>query len=219
MSLSIIAARLRHRDRQLSLTLLGHPIRASSFAPHLALMIGLGVDIEYTRFIAVRCRPACTARLSPEYANVLALTTPAWRCRSPVQRDHLLARWARDGHQPHLQVTRRGGRRSVIRSLVSITRVPAITGYAGTPAARLEGASLACATRCRCGSRQIQNPPWLGDALSLALRVTSAVPMFSLRLAQSTGSARDDGIVPGRVFDLAKGFGSGFQRTRACGPR
>ena len=55
--------------------LLSHAITVPSFAPYIALMIGLGVGIDYALFIVVRYRSGLHDGLSPEDADVLSLTT------------------------------------------------------------------------------------------------------------------------------------------------
>src|SRR5207249_10879714 len=75
MSLPILAAVFGVGIGAVLVTLLSHLITVPSFAPYVALMIGLGVGIDYALFIVVRYRTGLHAELDPESANVLALTT------------------------------------------------------------------------------------------------------------------------------------------------
>ena len=75
MSLPIVAAIAGVGIGLVFVTLLSHFITVPSFAPYVALMIGLGVGIDYALFIVVRYRSGLHDGLDPENANVLALTT------------------------------------------------------------------------------------------------------------------------------------------------
>src|SRR5260221_10049646 len=75
MSLPVIAAVFGVGIGLVFVTLLSHLITVPSFAPYVALMIGLGVGIDYALFIVVRYRTGLHDGLDPESANVLALTT------------------------------------------------------------------------------------------------------------------------------------------------
>ena len=55
--------------------LLSHAITVPSFAPYVAIMIGLGVGIDYALFIVVRYRSGLHDGLDPEHANILSLVT------------------------------------------------------------------------------------------------------------------------------------------------
>src|SRR5205807_5987745 len=75
MSLPVMAAIFGVGIGSVFVTLLSHLITVPSFAPYVALMIGLGVGIDYALFIVVRYRGGLHDGLDPEDANVLALTT------------------------------------------------------------------------------------------------------------------------------------------------
>src|SRR5207237_8546566 len=75
MSLPVLAAIFGVGIGLVFVTLLSHLITVPSFAPYVAIMIGLGVGIDYALFIVVRYRTGLHDGLDPENANVLALTT------------------------------------------------------------------------------------------------------------------------------------------------
>jgi putative drug exporter of the RND superfamily len=68
----------------LSLTgLLGHLFPAPAFAPIIAVLIGLGVGIDYALFIVTRFREALAAGATPEQATVTAMRTAGRTVPSP----------------------------------------------------------------------------------------------------------------------------------------
>src|SRR5205807_3434796 len=60
-------------------------------------------------------------------------------------------------------------------------------------------------------SRQIQKRPWLMAGTGLAILVTIAIPMFSIRLGVADQGNDPTSLTTRRAYDLlAKGFGPGF---------
>src|SRR5437016_11284240 len=69
MSLPVLAAVFGVGIGTVFVMLLSHLITVPSFAPYVALMIGLGVGIDYALFIVVRYRGGLHDGLDPERAN------------------------------------------------------------------------------------------------------------------------------------------------------
>src|SRR5207302_3526598 len=194
-------------------TLLSHVVTVPSFAPYVALMIGLGVGIDYALFIVVRYRTGLHDGLSAEDANVLALTTAGRAvlfagCTVIIS---LLGMFLMGINFIYgLSV---GAVLAVLMTmLASVTLVPAIMGFAGTKLAAKEHKRRHHRdTVAFRWSRQIQRRPWLMAGLSLAVLVTIAIPMFSIHLGAADQGNDPKSLTTRRAYDLlAAGFGPGF---------
>src|SRR5206468_1215964 len=177
------------------------------------LMIGLGVGIDYALFIVVRYRTGLHAELDPESANVLALTTAGRAvlfagCTVIIS---LLGMFMMGINFIYgLSV---GAVLAVLMTmLASVTLVPAIIGFAGDKLAAKEHKRRHHRdTVAFRWSRQIQRRPWLMAGASLAVLVTIAIPMFSIRLGVADQGNDPSSLTTRRAYDLlAKGFGRGF---------
>jgi RND superfamily putative drug exporter len=213
MSLPIIAAIFGVGIGIVWVTLLSHVITVPSFAPYVALMIGLGVGIDYALFIVVRYRVGLHDGLSPEDANVLALTTAGRAvlfagCTVIIS---LLGMFL-IGISFIYGLSIGAVLAVLMTMLASVTLVPAIMGFAGTKLAAKEHKRRHHRdTVAFRWSRQIQRRPWLMAGLSLALLVTLALPVFSIRLGAADQGNDPSSLTTRRAYDLlAKGFGPGF---------
>src|ERR1700730_12323206 len=213
MSLPILAAVFGVGIGLVFVTLLSHLITVPSFAPYVALMIGLGVGIDYALFIVVRYRTGLHDGLSPEDANVLALTTAGRAvlfagCTVIIS---LLGMFMMGiGFIYGLSL---GAILAVLMTmLASVTLVPAIMGFAGNKLAAKEHKRRHHRdTVSFRWSRQIQKRPWIMVGVSLAVLVTLAIPMFSIRLGAADQGNDPSSLTTRRAYDLlAKGFGPGF---------
>jgi RND superfamily putative drug exporter len=213
MSLPIVAAMMGVGIGLAITTLLSHAIGVPTFAPYLALMIGLGVGIDYALLIVVRHRNGLDDGLSPEDAVVLALATAGRAvlfagCTVVVS---LLGMFMM-GINLIYGFSLCAVSAVLVTMLASVTLVPAIIGSAGTKVVAREHHRRhhrdSAAFRW---SRQIQKRPWLWATLSLGLLVTLAIPMFSLRLGVADQGNDPSSLTTRRAYDLlASGFGPGF---------
>ncbi|TML42594.1 MAG: MMPL family transporter [Actinobacteria bacterium] len=213
MSLPILAAIFGVGIGAVFVSLLSHLITVPSFAPYVALMIGLGVGIDYALFIVVRYRTGLHDGLDPEDANVLALTTAGRAvlfagCTVIIS---LLGMFMMGINFIYgLSV---GAILAVLMTmLASVTLVPAVMGFAGAKLAAKEHKRRHHRdTVAFRWSRQIQKRPWLMAGLSLAALLTIAVPMLSIRLGVADQGNDPTSQTTRRAYDLlAKGFGPGF---------
>ena len=213
MSLPIMAAIFGVGIGTVFITLLSHGMTVPSFAPYVAIMIGLGVGIDYALFIVVRYRSGLHDDLDPETANVLALTTAGRAvlfagCTVIIS---LLGMFMMDIN--FIYGLSLGAVLAVsMTMLASVTLVPAIMGFAGTKLAAKEHKRRHHRdTVSFRWSRQIQRRPVLMALLSLAVLVTLALPMFSIRLGAADQGNDPTSLTTRRAYDLlAKGFGPGF---------
>jgi RND superfamily putative drug exporter len=213
MSLPVVAAIFGVGIGSVFVVLLSHVITVPSFAPYVALMIGLGVGIDYALFIVVRYRTGLHDGLDPETANVLALTTAGRAvlfagCTVIIS---LLGMFMMGINFIYgLSI---GAILAVLMTmLASVTLVPAIMGFAGTKlAAKEHKRRHHRETVAYRWSRQIQKRPWTMAGASLVLLVVIALPMFSIRLGVADQGNDPTSLTTRRAYDLlAKGFGPGF---------
>src|SRR5207247_2594199 len=212
MSLPVIAAIFGVGIGIVWVTLLSHIMTVPSFAPYVAVMIGLGVGIDYALFIVVRYRTGLHDGLSAEDANVLALTTAGRAvlfagCTVIIS---LLGMFMMGIN--FIYGLSMGAILAVLMTmLASVTLVPAIMGFAGTKlAAKEHKRRHHRETVAFRWSRQIQKRPWLMAGASLAVLVVIALPMFSIRLGVADQGNDPTSLTTRRAYDLlAKGFGPG----------
>jgi RND superfamily putative drug exporter len=213
MSLPIIAAVFGVGIGSVFVVLLSHLITVPSFAPYVALMIGLGVGIDYALFIVVRYRGGLHDGLSPEEANVLALSTAGRAvifagCTVLVSLLGMFMMGINFIYGLSL-----GAVLTVLMTMAaSITLVPAIMGYCGTKLAAKEHKRVHHReTWAFRWSREVQRFPWIMAGLSLAVLVVLALPMFSIRLGAADQGNDPKSMTTRHAYDmLADGFGPGF---------
>jgi RND superfamily putative drug exporter len=212
MSLPVIAAIFGVSTGLVFVTLLSHLITVPSFAPYVAIMIGLGVGIDYALFIVVRYRTGLHDGLDPENANVLALTTAGRAvlfagCTVIIS---LLGMFMMNINFIYgLSI---GAILAVLMTmLASVTLVPAIMGFAGSKLAAKEAKRRHHReTVAFRWSRQIQKRPVLMVVLSLAVLLPLTLPLFSIRLGVADQGNDPSSLTTRRAYDLlAKGFGPG----------
>ena len=213
MSLPILAAVFGVGIGSVFVVLLSHAITVPSFAPYIALMIGLGVGIDYALFIVVRYRSGLHDGLDPEDANVLALTTAGRAvlfagCTVIISLLGMFMMGINFIYGLSL-----GAIAAVLMTmLASVTLVPAIMAFAGNKlAAKEHKRTHHRETVAFRWSRQIQKRPWMMALGSLAVLVVIALPMFSIRLGAADQGNDPTSLTTRRAYDLlAKGFGPGF---------
>ena len=213
MSLPIIAAIAGVGIGLVFVALLSHIITVPSFAPYVALMIGLGVGIDYALFIVVRYRSGLHDGLDPENANVLALTTAGRAvlfagCTVIIS---LLGMFIMG--IDFIYGLSIGAVLAVLMTmLASVTLVPAIMGFAGTKlAAKEKKRKHHRDTAAYRWSREIQRHPVSMALVSLGILLVLAIPMFSIRLGVADQGNDPTSQTTRRAYDLlADGFGPGF---------
>ncbi len=213
MSLPVIAAIFGVGIGSTFVVLLSHVMSVPSFAPYLAVMIGLGVGIDYALFIVTRYRGGLHDGLSPEDADVLALTTSgrAVLFAGSTVIISLLGMFMIGVNLIYGFAI--GAVLAVLMvMLASVTLVPAIIGFAGQKlAAKEHKRTKTHETPAYRWSRQIQRRPWLWGGLSLVLLLALAIPLFSIRLGASDQGNDPPSYTTRQAFDLlAQGFGPGF---------
>jgi putative drug exporter of the RND superfamily len=207
-----------------------HVTSMSNVAPELALMIGLGVGIDYALFIVTRFRENYVTFRDVERSVIEAMDTSgrAILLAGTTVIIALLGMFATGvSFMYGLAIA------SVLAVLLtlaaSLTVLPAMLSRWGhrlvrepgtrrrpfsrrspTPSG-VEAIAVASRSRWRQWSQLVQARPWPLAIISLGLMVALLLPVFALRLNPSDAGNDPAGTSTRQAFDLlAKGFGSGF---------
>jgi RND superfamily putative drug exporter len=211
-----------------------HVTNMSNISPELALMIGLGVGIDYSLFIVTRFRESYLEFGDVERSVVEAMDTSgrAILLAGATVVIALLGMFATGvAFMYGLAIA---AVIAVLLTLVaSLTLLPALLSRFGSRLVRLRGAGRGLNGRRRTAvagadgaspsvtaprrsawrrwSEMVQARPWPLAVVSLAVMVALLVPVFAMRL-DSSDAGNDPGSTSSRhAFDLlAKGFGAGF---------
>jgi putative drug exporter of the RND superfamily len=211
-----------------------HVTNMSNISPELALMIGLGVGIDYSLFIVTRFRESYLEFGDVERSVVEAMDTSgrAILLAGATVVIALLGMFATGvAFMYGLAIA---AVIAVLLTLVaSLTLLPALLSRFGprlvrprgarrglngrrrTAVAGTDGASASVTASRRSAWRRwsetVQARPWPLAIVSLAVMVALLVPVFAMRL-DSSDAGNDPGSTSSRAaFDLlAKGFGAGF---------
>jgi putative drug exporter of the RND superfamily len=193
-------------------------LNVPEFTPQLAMMIGIGVGIDYALLIVTRFRQHLHAGDDPETAVVIALTTAG---RSVLFAGTivvisflgiLLMGFS------FVEGVAVGGAASVFVTMVaSLTLLPAMMGFAGKSIDRWslprfhaldENDETRLAYRW---SRVIQRRPAIAAIAGGLAVIVLAIPLFSIRLGQADAGTGDPTKSSRRAYDLlSEGFGPGF---------
>jgi RND superfamily putative drug exporter len=213
MSLPILAALFGIGSGSALVVLLSHVMTVPSFAPQIAVMIGLGVGIDYALFIIVRYRTGLHDGLDPESADILALTTAGRAvlfagCTVVISLLGMFMMGINFIYGLSL-----GAILAVLLVLLaSETLVPAIIGFAGSKLANRQRTQRHHRdTWAFRWSRQIQARPWPMALSSLAVLVVLALPLLSIHLGVADQGNDPPSQTTRQAYDLlATGFGPGF---------
>jgi RND superfamily putative drug exporter len=198
--------------------LLANFINVPNFTPQVASMIGIGVGIDYALFIVTRYRQHLHEGMDPEQSVVVALTTSG---RAVVFAGTIVVISFLGillmGF-PFIEGIAVGGALAVlVTMLASITLLPALIGFVGQNIDRLHIPRLRkVETTGRQSfwfrwSRIIQRRPWLTGLAGLAVLITLAIPLFSIRLGLADAGNDPEELTTRRAYDLiSEGFGPGF---------
>ena len=218
MGLPLLTALLGLGVALLTIPLLSLVIDVPIFGPSLAVMIGLGVGIDYALFIITRFRSCLHEGASSEDACATALATSGRAvifagltvCISMLG---LLVM----GISFVYGMAASAMAAVLVTVLASITLLPALLGFAGPAVDRLAIPGLN--RRERSGeasgwfrwSRFIQRHPWPAALGALAVLLLLASPVLSMRLGSADAGSNPKGSTTREAYDLiAEGFGPGF---------
>jgi putative drug exporter of the RND superfamily len=200
--------------------LLTHVLSIPSFAPIVAVLVGLGVGIDYALFILTRHRNELKAGRSPEEAAVLALDTAgrAVFFAGITVCIALLGMFAL-GVSFLYGVAVSAALVVALTMLASITLLPAMLGFVGMKALRPNDRATLAATGYIPPSpgfwerwaRFIEGRSRILAVFALGVIVVVALPFFSMHLGLSDSGNNPKNSTTRQAYNLlAKGFGPGF---------
>ncbi|HEY1596582.1 MAG TPA: MMPL family transporter [Thermoleophilaceae bacterium] len=221
MSLPLLTAALSLGVGTAAIALLSHAISTPQFSSELALLIGLGVGVDYALFIVTRHRQGLLRGLSLEEAAVNAVDTAgrAVLFAGITVCIALLGMFA-------LGVSFLYGV-AIAASLVvactvvaALTLLPALLGFFGMKVLRrrdrravADGTFTDTDESPRWGrwARTLERHPAALAAAAALFMVVLAIPFFSMRLGSSDQGSDPTSTTTRQAYDLlAKGFGPGF---------
>jgi RND superfamily putative drug exporter len=190
----------------------------ADFASQLALMIGLGVGVDYALFIVTRFRESYRENGGDVHGAVEGALNTSGRAvlfAGATVVIALLGMFA-------LGVTILNGVAvaaaiAVVMVLAaSVTLLPALLSFSGRRIGEIGGRRAAPATPARPGFfvrwvEHVQRRPALAALAATALMLTLAAPVTGLRLGSSDAGNDPSANTTRKAYDLlAKGFGPGF---------
>jgi len=200
------------------ITLGTHVFDTAEFAPQLALMIGLGVGIDYALFIVTRFRNALGAGLEPREAAILATDT-AGRAVLFAGITVIIALMGMFllGLSFLYGVAMAAAVAVLFTMISALTLLPALLTWIGhrIDKLRIPGYGRKAGVDDHAWwlrwSKTIQSRPALWATLSGALLIALCIPTLSLRLGSNDAGTDPAGTTTREAYDLlAEGFGPGF---------
>ena len=193
-------------------------LNVPDFTPQLAMMIGIGVGIDYALFIVTRYRQQLEHGLGPENATIVAIATAgkavlfAGTTVVISLLGMLLMGFA------FVEGVAVGGAAAVaVTMLASVTLLPATLGFVGRGIDRwrlpwFKGEKRAFeSTLSYRWSRTIQRRPAVMTIIGLVVLVALAIPVFQIDLGFADAGSGSTERSSRRAYDLlSEGFGPGF---------
>jgi putative drug exporter of the RND superfamily len=218
MGLPIVTALLALGVGISVITLGTHLFPTANFAPFLALMIGLGVGVDYALFILTRFRSGLDEGLEPRQAAIAAVDTAgrAVLFAGITVIISLLGMFLL-GLSFLYGVAMAAAIAVFFTMIAALTLLPALLTIVGRRVDRLRLPGFrgkrpeAEGTRWYGWSRAIQKRPVLAAVLSGGLLLLLCVPVLSLRLGTNDAGTDPPEKTTRKAYDLlAAGFGPGF---------
>jgi RND superfamily putative drug exporter len=201
--------------------LLTHVIDMASFSNQLALLIGLGVGVDYALFIVTRYRQALLRGLTGEEATVEALDTSgrAVLFAGVIVCIAMLGMFAL-GVSFLYGVAVAATVAVSFTVIAALTLLPALLGFFGTKVLRRrdrralrDGRRLSTDESAAWGrwAATLQRHPAVLAAGAAVVMLLIASPFLSMRLGSADAGSDPAGSTTRKAYDLlAKGFGPGY---------
>jgi putative drug exporter of the RND superfamily len=204
----------------LSLVTLGtHVFDTASFAPFLAIMIGLGVGIDYALFIVTRFRNNLDEGMEPREGAINAVDT-AGRAVLFAGTTVIIALMGMFllGISFLYGVALAAALAVLFTMIAALTLLPALLTWVGHRVNKWKIPGLSGGqnttredTKWYAWSRWIQKRPWIAAIVSGAILLILCIPVLSLRLGVNDAGTNPKGETTRAAYDLlAEGFGPGF---------
>jgi putative drug exporter of the RND superfamily len=201
--------------------LLSHVVNMASFSSELALLIGLGVGVDYALFIVTRYRQALLRGLTREEATVESLDTSgrAVLFAGAIVVIAMLGMFAL-GVSFLYGVAVAAAIAVAFTVLAALTLLPALLGLLGKRVPRRSERRAMREGRFRTTDESprwarwanaIQRRPAAFAAVATLIMVILAIPFFSMRLGSADAGSDPANSTTRKAYDLlAKGFGPGY---------
>ena len=200
--------------------LLSHVLTVASFSTQLSLLIGLGVGVDYARFIVTRHRQGLQRGKTPAEAIVDAVDTSgrAVLFAGIIVCIALLGMFAL-GVSFLYGVAVAASTAVLFTVAAALTLLPAMLGFLGPRVlSRRDRRALAAGpVVAHAGggwerwSGMLQARPRVFAALATAMIVVLAIPFLSMRLGSADAGSDPGATTTRKAYDLlAKGFGPGY---------
>jgi uncharacterized membrane protein YdfJ with MMPL/SSD domain len=198
------------------ISLLNHVLPSPGFGPILAIMVGLGVGVDYALFIVTRYRETLAAGHDPERAVLVSITAAGRAVLFAGGTVVIGLLGLLVLNQPILNGVAVGMALTVTMTmLAAVTLLPALLGFAGRGIDRLRVPRLGRGTNNRPLAVRwagvIARRPVLAVVGAGAVLLILAAPTLGLRLSmpdESTQPHTTSGYATHRI--LAAGFGAGY---------
>jgi putative drug exporter of the RND superfamily len=195
-----------------------HLLNTAEFSTQLAVMIGLGVGIDYALFILTRFRQGLHDGLEPRAAAIQAVDTAGRAVLfAGITVIISLMGMLLLGISFLNGVAMAAALAVFFTMIAALTLLPAFLTIAGRRIDRLRLPGMRKpqpegeGSRWYRWSRGIQRRPWLAALLSGALLIALCIPTLSLRLGSNDAGTDPAGTTTKEAYDLlADGFGPGF---------
>jgi RND superfamily putative drug exporter len=201
--------------------LLSHAIDIATFSNQLALLIGLGVGVDYALFIVTRYRQGLLRGLTREEATVEAIDTSgrAVLFAGLIVCIAMLGMFAL-GVSFLYGVAVAASVTVAFTVLAALTLLPAALGFVGgVVPRRRERKAIRDGKRTETDesawwvrwTRVLNARPAVMAALAAGVMILIAIPFFSMRLGSSDAGTDPANTTTRKAYDLlAKGFGPGY---------
>jgi putative drug exporter of the RND superfamily len=204
----------------LSLVTLGtHVFSTASFAPFLAIMIGLGVGIDYALFIVTRFRNNLDEGMEPREGAINAVDT-AGRAVLFAGTTVIIALMGMFllGISFLYGVAVAAALAVLFTMIAALTLLPALLTWVGHRVNKWKIPGLGGGrntmsedTKWYSWSREIQKRPWTAAIISGGILLILCIPVLTLRLGVNDAGTNPKGETTREAYDLlAEGFGPGF---------
>jgi uncharacterized membrane protein YdfJ with MMPL/SSD domain len=199
--------------------LLGHVVNVPSVAPTLAIMIGLGVGIDYALFLVARYRALLKEGVGVHDAIATAVATSGSAIVFAGSTVVIALITLLIAGIPLVTSLGYASAVAVVTAvLAALTLLPAIFSVLGTHVASLRLPSF-----MRPGPKPIDRGfwgawarfvvrrPWLSVAVAVAILVPLTIPFLSLNLGQEDIGATPKSTTERQAYDMiSRGFGVGY---------
>ena len=219
MGLPILTAAIGLAVSTSLIGLLGHLIAVPTVAPTLAIMIGLGVGIDYALFLVTKHKEQLDAGVEMRESIARAVSSSGSAIVFAGSTVVIALVSLGVAGIPLVSTLGLASAIAVLAAVItSITLMPAILSLVGNGIDRVRVPGFLRLkkrpeghTRWDAWARGVARHPWLAIALAAAILAPLILPLFSLRLGQEDIGVTPESTTERQAYDLlTRGFGVGY---------